>query len=407
MNVSKKFDDVLESSLVLWGIAVVISLCMWFYVMDTGKSGSERRKFLSELKYDEVMPQLFVKNTIQRIEVEIEASIAVMNRLRYDSIVCEVDLRGRSAGRYREPVRVTLPQDVSLVSVNPSEVDIELLRQATRAFSVEVSLPQDIPAGQYLESVEVVPKEVYIRGTEKDLAKIGSVSISPTFGELSGGSELLLPISVSRSESFEDEVTPEPQQVRMNAVLVRGLPRKKVPVTVRVSGKPTEDYALRSVTTDPAEVMLEGTKSLLDEISAIETETVDISGLSADQTMVVPLRPLRQKNVVVVGAKSVRLQVRLEPIAAQKQFSNVPVEVEGSDGKQWVVTPAVVDVAVEASPSEVRTLDLGTIGFRAYVDVSGIFLRSATLPVRVSFVSGDLKSVRTIPSTVTVVTAGE
>jgi YbbR domain-containing protein len=381
---------------------------MWFYVMDTGESGNETRKFLCELKYDDVMPQLFVKNTIHRIEVEVEAPAAVIDRLRYDSIVCEVDLGGRSPGRYREPVRVRLPQNVRLYSLNPSEVDIELLRQATRAFPVEVSLPQDIPAGQYLESVEVVPKEVYIRGTEKDLAKIGSVSINPTFSELSGGRELLLPISVSRSESFEDEVTPEPQQVKMNAMLVRGLPKKKVPVTVRVSGKPTEDYALRSVTTDPAEVMLEGTKALLDDISAIETETVDISGLSADQTMVVPLRPLRQKNVTVVGVSSVRLQVRLEPIAAQKQFSGVPVEIEGANGGRWVVSPAAVDVAVETSPSEMRTLDdLGAIGFRAWVDVSGIFLRSATLPVRVSFVSGDLKSVRTIPSTVNVVTVGE
>ncbi|MDR1874055.1 MAG: hypothetical protein LBQ90_03450 [Synergistaceae bacterium] len=392
----------MESSLVLWGISVVLAVCMWFYVMDTGDPGNARRKFLCELEYRDLMPQLSVKNTIREVEVEVEASESVLNRLKYDAIVCEVDLRGLSPGRYRASVRVMLPQNVTLQSVNPSDVDIELVRQATRAFPVEVTLPQDIPAGRYLDSVSVVPKEIHIRGTEKDLAKIGSVNISPTVEELAGGSELLLPITISQSEPFEDEVETEPQQVRMNAVLVRGLPRKKVSVNVRVRGRPHEDYAVRSVTTDPAEVMLEGTRARLDAVSAIDTETVDISGLSVDQTMVVPLRPLRDKNVTVLDARSVRLRINLEAMAAQKEFQNVPVAVEDPQGRKWALSPAVVNVVIEASPSEIKTLDLDTLDLKAYVDVSGIFLRSATLPVRVSLVSGDLKSVRTTPSTVTV-----
>jgi YbbR domain-containing protein len=188
----------------------------------------------------------------------------------------------------------------------------------------------------------------------------------------------------------------------MNATLVRGLPRKKVAITVRVSGKPHEDYAVRSVTTDPAEVMLEGTKARLDAISSIDTETVDISGLSTDQTMVVPMRLPRDKNVTVVDVRSVTLQIRLEGIAAQKQCQDVPVAVVDPEGRRWILSPAAVDVLIEASPSDIKTLDIDTLGVKPYVDASGIFLRSATLPVRVSPVSGDLKSVRTTPSTVTV-----
>ncbi|MDR1732870.1 MAG: hypothetical protein LBR61_12340 [Synergistaceae bacterium] len=408
MNVPKKLDNILESPVVLWGISILVAVSMWFYVRDSEDSGLARRKFLCQLEYRETMPQILVKNTISQIEVEVGAPESVMNRLRHDSIVCELDLVGLSPGKYREEVKVTLPQNVTLYSVNPSEVDIELVRQTTRVFQVEVTLPRNIPSGQYLESVEVVPKEVHIKGTEKDLAKIGAVNIEPTFEELSGGQELLLPLTVSRSEPFDDEVVIEPQQVKMNATLVRGLPRKKVPVTVRMSGKPVGDYAVRSMTTEPAEVMLEGTQEKLNGISSIDTETVDITGVSADQTLVVPLRLPRGKDVKVIDVRSVKLQVSLESISTQKRFSNVPVAVEGAaGGKKWTVTPPVVDVVVEGTPSLVSSLDLNALGFRAWVNVSGIFLRSATLPVRASPVSEDLKSIRIIPATVSLTVVEE
>lgn len=407
MSVSKNLDNVLTSSLVLWAISVAVAVFMWFYVMDTGEPDNERRKFLCVLEYRNLAPQLSVKNTIREIEVEVEAPEGVMDRLKHDSVGCELDLRGLSAGRYRENIRATLPQNVTLVSLNPSEVDIELVRQAGRVFPVEVALPQDIPEGQYLEAVEVVPKEVSIRGTERDLAKIGGVSIAPTSAELEAGKELLLPVTVSQSEAFEDEVTVEPQQVRMNATLARGLPRKKVAVNVRLSGKPSSDYAIQSVTTDPAEVMLEGPRALLDTISAVDTETVDISGLSADQTVVVPLRPLQNSQVSVMDIRSVRLRVHLAPIAAQKQFSGIPVVAEGAGGKKWAVNPSAVEVTVEVLPSRVEALNIENSGLKAYVDVSNIFLRTVTLPVRVASVSEDIKTVKVDPPTVIVTAVDE
>ena len=402
MNVLKRFDDILTSPWVLWGISLSVAIFMWFYVMDTGESGNERRKFLCQLEYRNLAPQYHVRNPIKEVEVEIEAPENIMNRLKFDSIMCEVDVKGLSAGKYRLTVKTTVPQNVFLVDVNPSEVDVELLRQAGRVFAVEVTLPQDIPEGQYLESVEVIPKEINVKGTERDLAKIGTVSVAPTFDELEAGKELLLPLKIAQSEPFEGEVTLEPPQVKMNATLVRGLPRKKVAVNVRLSGKPFMDYAIQSVTTDPAEVMLEGAKSKLNAVSAVDTETVDISNLSSDQTMVVPLRSLKDKGVSMVDVKAVKLLIKLEPIAAQRQFLNIPVTLEGTDKEKWTVSPASVNVTIEASPSLMERLNPDTLGLRVHVDVSNIFLRAVTLPVRAVLASDDFKVVKIDPFTVTV-----
>jgi len=234
------------------------------------------------------------------------------------------------------------------------------------------------------------------------VAKIGSVSVAPTFAELQAGKELFLPVNITQSVPFEDEVILEPSQVRINAILATGMPRKRVPVNVRLIGTPSGDFAVRTLITDPAEVMVEGEKGSLDRISAVETETVDITGLSADQTMVVPLRAIEDEGISAVNVSSVRLSIFLEPIFAQKMISNVEISVEGVDEQaRWTVAPSVVEVTIEAPPSIIDTFDQDS-QLRAFVDVSGIFLRRAVLPVWAAVESEDFKVVRVEPSTVTV-----
>ncbi|MDR1049362.1 MAG: hypothetical protein LBL51_06355 [Synergistaceae bacterium] len=406
-NVFKKFDDILTLPWVLWGISLAAAVFMWVYVTDAGDVGNVRRKFLYQVAYRGLPSQFVLKNVTREVQVEVEAPEAVMNRLEYDSISCEVDLGHLSAGKYRENVRTVLPPNVTLTSVMPSEVDVELIRQVSRVFAVDVELPPDIPSGQYLEAVTLVPKEVSVKGTEKDLAKIGATRISPTLQELAANRELLLPVKISQSSAFEDDVILEPSQVRVNATLAMGLPRKKVPVNVRLIGKPHEDYAVRSVTTDPAEVMVQGERDRLDRIAAVETETVDITEVSSDQVLVVPLRLLAEEEVSTAEVRSVRLLIQLEPILAQTQISSLPVALEGPGeaADKWLVNPSLVDVTLEAPPSLVTTFDPRTV--TVFVDVSNLFLSRAVLPVRGAVSSDDFKIVKIDPPTVTVTQAGK
>ncbi len=404
---SKNFDEILTSPWSLWAISITAALMMWFYVTESDGGGYVTRQFSCPIEYRSLDPQATLRNKVSEVDVEIRGLEEVMARLDYDSIACVVDLRNLSPGKkYTQEVKVNLPPNVTLVSATPSQVVVDLLRQVTRLMSVEVVLPSDIPDGQYLEGVEVVPKEVAIRGGEKDISKIGAIQVQPTVQELQSGKELFLPVKLSQSEPFEDEVTLEPSQVRMRASLVRGLPKKKVPVNVRLSGKPSTDFEVKSVVTDPSEVQLEGTAAQLARISAVDTETVDISWVSADQFLVVPLKAPGVKGVSIVNLNSVRLSIHLEPARATTRFSGVPVALRGGDEERsWAVAPSSVVVTVEGPPSRMGDVRPEEAGLQAYVDVSNIFVDSAALPVRTEIASGDLKVVKIEPPTVTVTAA--
>jgi YbbR domain-containing protein len=240
------------------------------------------------------------------------------------------------------------------------------------------------------------------------LAKIGSITVTPSLEDLEAGKELSLPVRFAQSKPFEDadQILPEPRSVNVNAALVTGQPRKKVEVDARLSGKPDDDYALRSVMMEPAEVMIQGETSALEKISTVETETVDISGLKANQTMVVPLREL-SGGVTMVDTQSVRLIIRLEPISAQRMISDLPVTLANLDPKntrqnrEWRIDPPAVSVTVEAAPS-VITQDPASPDVNVFVDMSNIFLRKTLLPVRAVVSDDRFKVVDIDPSSVTV-----
>ena len=401
---SKNFDEILTSPWCLWAISVMAALLMWFYVTESDSGGYMTRRFSCPLEYQSLDPQATLRNRVSEVDIEIRGLEAVMARLDYDSISCVVDLKNLSPGKkYTQEVKVNLPPNVSLVSATPSQVVVDLLRQVTRLMTVEVVLPSDIPEGQYLEGVEVLPKEVAIRGGEKDISKIGAIRALPTIQELQSGKELFLPVKLSQSEPFEDEVTLEPSQVRVRASLVRGLPKKKVPVNVRLSGKPSSDFEVKAIVTEPSEVQIEGTAARLAQVSEVETETVDISWVSADQSLVVPLKAPSAKGVSIVNLKSVRLSIQLEPVRATTQFSNFPVALRGSgDVAHWAISPSTVVVTLEGPVSRMADIQPGDVGLQAYVDVSNIFVDSAALPVRAEVASEDLKVVKIEPSTVNV-----
>ena len=399
------FEEIMTSPWALWLISIAVSITMWVYVTGMDEAAYITRKFSCPLEYRGLDTQTILRGRVSEVDVEIRGPEDAVLRFDYNSVVAFVDARFLAPGkRYTVNVNVETPSNINLVSCYPSQVVLDLVRQVTRLMTVETVLPQNIPEGQYIEGVEIIPKEVGIRGAEDDVAKVGSVRITPTIEELQTGRELLMPVKFSQSEPFEGSVAIEPAQVRFRGTLVRGLPRKRLPVNVRLSGKLDPDYEVQSVVIDPSEVQIEGNAEDLAKIEAIDTEVIDVSTLNTDKVMVAPLRQPEVKGVSFVGASSVRVSIQLREARAEKIISNIPVEFRGTETPQdYVSVPASVTVTIEGRPSKIEGFDAENIGVRAYVDMTNIFMAPVTLPVRAEILSGDAYSVNRVePQNVTV-----
>lgn len=405
----KKFDfnGVLTSPWALWAISITLSVMMWVYVTGLEEAESITRKFSCPLEYRGLDSQSILRGGLYEVDIEIRGTEQALTRLDYDSVKAYVDARNLLPGkRYTVNVNVEYPDTVTLVSCFPSQATLDIVRQVTRLMTVETVLPQNIPEGQYIEGVEIIPKEVGIKGAEDDIAKVGSVRITPTIEELQKGGDLLMPVKFAQSEPFDGTVTIEPAQVRFRGSLVRGLPRKRVPVTVRLAGKLDADYEVQSIATEPSDVQIEGNAEDLAKIDAVNTEVIDVSLMNTDRVIVSPLRQPEIEGVTIPNASSVRVSIQLSEIRAEKMISHIPVELRGTDNsRQWGSSPASVTVTVEGRPSLIEGFDAERAGLKAYADMSNIFMTPVTLPVKTEILSGDVfRVVRTEPQNVTVST---
>lgn len=212
-------------------------------------------------------------------------------------------------------------------------------------------------------------------------------------------------MEIVRSEEFEDDVTFEPKRVKFRAVLAEGVPKKNVPVNARIIGKPVDDFRLKAVVVEPAVVTVEGPLAKLDRVTKLDTETIDITDITKEQNMVVPLREPDDPLVKIVGAQSVRVNVLLTPFTVTRLLSRVAVEVEGkSVYPGWKVEPPSVNVTVEGVPSEVNSLDEKELLIQPFVNVTNVVSRRLTVPVQIrNRTEGKLKVVRVEPSNITVI----
>ena len=400
-------DAILTSPLVLWIISITAAIMMWVYVTAMDESSYITRKFSTPLEYRSLDSQAVLRGQVYEVDVELRGPEDEMLRLDYNSVNAYIDARNLTPGkRYTVGVNVSVPGNVVLTSCFPSQITLDLVREISRLMSVETVLPQDLPEGNYIEGVEIIPKEVGIRGAEDDIAKVGSVRVTPTFDELLEGRELLLPVKFSQSEPFNGTVAIEPPQVRFRGNLVRGLPRKRVPVNVRLSGELDEDYQVRSIVIDPSEILIEGSKDVIAAIEAVDTEIIDVSGLASNKVIVTPLK-LPEKvsgSVSFIGASSVKVSIQLSEARAEKMLTNIPVLFRNTDSPQnWTSSPANVSVTVEGKPSLIESFGVEQANIIAYADMSNIFMAPVVLPVRTEILSSDeFRIVRVEPQNVTI-----
>ena len=403
----KNFDlnEILTSPWALWLISIVTAVLMWIYVTGLEESAYINLKFTCPLEYRGLDTQSILRGKLSEVDVELRGPEEDMLKLDYNNVRAFVDARNLLPGkRYTVNINVEMPINLTLVSCFPSQTTLDIVRQVTRLMNVDIVLPQNIPEGHYIEGVEIIPKEVGVKGAEDDLAKVGGVRITPTVDELQAGQTLLLPVKFSQSEAFEGNVTIEPEQVRFRGYIARGLPRKRVPVVARLAGKLDSDYELRSTVTDPSEVQIEGKTEDLAKVEAVYTEIIEISSMNKDSVIVSPLRQPDKEGVSLVNVSSVRVSIHLSEARAEKMIRNIPVELRGTDEPQnWQCSPSSVTVTVEGKPSLIEGLDPDTAGLKVYADMTNIFMTPVTLPLRTEILSADLfRIVRTEPQNITV-----
>jgi len=143
-----------------------------------------------------------------------------------------------------------------------------------------------------------------------------------------------------------------------------------VPVEATLAGTPARGYQVESVSVDPPYVKITGPKSIIEGISFIQTEKIDIQGITRNSVQEVALAPENELVKIESGAQY-EVTVVTEPSPLTKDFPGVPIEYRNLDSS-FEITSSVqtTDIRLKGQMLLVENSDASV--FKAEADCSAI-----------------------------------
>ncbi len=250
------------------------------------------------------------------------------------------------------------------------------------------------------------------RSMQTNLDRVDTVSV-----RLNGPGPLLASLDTKRSAivldlsraeigtdlrlKVRDEMVRIPRGVRILDIEPSRIPirlervkRTSIPVTLAPVGEPREGYKVQTLKAAPEKVQVSGPASLIDRLTALETEPVDLSDLAASTQKTVGLVRADQLSV---KPETVTVEITVAPIMTTREFKRLAIEVRNVD-RPFQLKPSRVNLTVRGPQRIVQglTLDEGAV----YVDGASyepgehIVQAEVTLPAGVEVVKRDPPVIR-------------
>lgn len=148
----------------------------------------------------------------------------------------------------------------------------------------------------------------------------------------------------------------EPTQLELNfdKRIVRDLP-----VVVPRYGNLPEDVKLVSMDVNPSTVSVSGPERIVSKLVSVETNPVDFRGIREDFSKKLELR--NPGNLVEMKTTDVELTLELASLEIVKQLPSLSLEIRGSVGFSYNITPSLVTVEVAGPSAIVEGLTLSQV----------------------------------------------
>lgn len=170
---------------------------------------------------------------------------------------------------------------------------------------------------------------------------------------------------------IRDEMIRVPRGVRILEIEPSRIPvrlervkRTSVPVNLTTNGEPRDGFKVERLKGMPEKVQVSGPASIIDHLTSLDTEPLDLTDLAASTQKTVGLVRTDQ---LAVKPEVVNVEITIAPIVTTREFKRLPVEVRNVD-RPFQLKPPRVNLTVRGPQRIVQGMNLDDSA--VYVDGS-------------------------------------
>lgn len=254
--------------------------------------------------------------------IRYRAPVDVASRITNDDFHASVDLSRIQPQAGGPPVQLgvsVVPTDprVDIVDFEPKTVTVRLDPVLERAFQVTLDTgvrPRDLTIG----IPQLRPGSVTVTGPSSRVGIIRRVQARVAI-DASGinvdGDVAVVPLD-DRGEVVT-QVELQPDRVHVQIDVARELASRSVPVLPQLVGAPPPGYRVRSVSSEPLAISVNGEQSVISALPSVSTEPIDLSGETGPFEATVALVPPAEVSARV---QQVRVTVEIRPEDGSRTF---------------------------------------------------------------------------------------
>lgn len=281
MNTSRRYINTLGSLL----LSLVLAVFIWLTA--TEAQNPIDGQFL-QVNVDFVgRPEnsVLIQPQRQTVQIRVEGPESVLRQISPTDFTASADLSLAPFGEaVPVPIRVSsTAEDVEYTLIIPEEVDVLLEKQITREIPLDVDLRGSTARGHTQGDPLIEPPSINVTGPESSVEQI-DIALATVF--LNNARETVIgthrPVFYDAqgrvASTVGMDLNIERVQVTVPVEQSAGFAEKLV--TVAWNGEPATGYRLLNVNVEPPSVLVEGQPEVVNALTRLQTEPIDITGLT-------------------------------------------------------------------------------------------------------------------------------
>ncbi|MBN1284885.1 MAG: hypothetical protein JXB47_05785 [Anaerolineae bacterium] len=390
-----------------FGISLLLALIIW--IAATSENDPIHQRLYSgsvSIRRANLDPNMVLVNESEvaaTARVTIRAPQSTWDRLRDSDIVLRADFAGLPPGDHVIPLQASLSLPGEVVSVQPSQINVQLDSRSSKTVPVSITLTGSPAVGFEAREPQPALAEVKVIGPASLVGLVTQAYANVPIDDASASVQATPSLAARTADGQSvDNVQFEPTSVDVTVPIQLREGFKRLSVQPRIVGRPPVGYTWQVASYTPETITVTGSQTRLNNLTgAAVTEPIEL--WDQTETFERNVSVVLPRDIMPVTEETIRVRIIIDAVEGLKEFENVTVEVRGlPPDYRAEITPSTVTMYVAGPRPVVDALTDADV--HARVDLTGLEPDTHQLQIEpIIAVEGfDPGQISLLPSVVTV-----
>jgi YbbR domain-containing protein len=306
-------------------LAIALASALWIAVQnEQNPDRTDIPSFTIPVDVVSVPNGLIVVSEPPQVQVSVRIPSDSWRLLRPGSFRAVANATGATPGVNELPVMVeALEPQVRSVDPIPPRVNLVMEEVIERIVPVRVNISGNVPLGYAYDNPRVAPENVTVSGPSSAVQRVEAAVVDIRLdGVTVSLSGTYVPRTLDARGAEVRDVRMTPSTVNVDVPVQQQVAYKEIGVRPTIRGQVAAGYYLQPVEVEPSTVTVVGSPTTLANVNFIDTQPIDVGGLSSAGVRRVQLAP--PQGISVLQTQPITVTLRVSPLSVAQTVRLAP-----------------------------------------------------------------------------------